>query len=242
MKATEQETLARRIEERLERDAGVHALVEVQGERVTLSGRVDTPEARQAADDLARQLARGKTIDNSLEVEVLSPEETPDFYSRVDQHVEPPGSVQEIREADNALEADYMARVNDTTSLAEAGVDTYEEADTAYLPPTDPVITTDQHDNVQVLGGFSSTSMESVEVARSSDGTIGDEAIVEAVLRELREDAATTELRLDVTAARGVVRLRGVVPDVSDAENAEEVAARVPGVREVIEELTVEAV
>jgi osmotically-inducible protein OsmY len=121
-------------------------------------------------------------------------------------------------------------------------VDTYEESDTAYEPPTDPVITTDQNDNVQILGGFGHSSMESVAVERSSDGTLGDEAIAEAILRELREDAATTALQIDVAVARGVARLRGRVPDVIDAENAEEVAARVPGVVEVVEELTVEAV
>jgi osmotically-inducible protein OsmY len=37
----------------------------------------------------------------------------------------------------------------------------------------------------------------------------------------------------------GVVHLRGVVADLDDADRVEEVAGRVPGVREVIEELDV---
>ena len=57
--------------------------------------------------------------------------------------------------------------------------------------------------------------------------------------RELLEDAATTDLRVEVEVRDGVVRLRGTVQDVVDAENAEEVAARVPGVDEVLEELRV---
>ena len=40
---------------------------------------------------------------------------------------------------------------------------------------------------------------------------------------------------------RGIARLRGLVQDLDDAENAEEVAARVPGVIEVREELDVES-
>ncbi len=135
-----------------------------------------------------------------------------------------------------------MSQDSDTSSLSTAGVDIDEESDTAYEPPIDPVITLDRNDNVQVLGGFSASSMDSIDVERSSDGTIGDEAIVEAVLRELRQDAATTAMRLDVTVIQGVVRLRGSVQDVVDAENAEEVASRVPGVIEVVEELKVAAV
>jgi osmotically-inducible protein OsmY len=83
--------------------------------------------------------------------------------------------------------------------------------------------------------------MESLEVERSAlDGRYGDEAIRDAVLRELREDAATTALVLDVQVHKGVVRIRGLVPDLVDAENAEEVASRLPGVVEVIDETKVE--
>ena len=142
----------------------------------------------------------------------------------------------------NTLEPDFAARENDDSTLHSAGVDAEEEADTSYNPPIDPVVTTDAHGNTRVLGGFSDSSMESIAVKRSSDGALGDEAIAEAVLRELREDAATTALRIEVSVSQGSVRLRGRVEDVVDAENAEEVAARVPGVTEVVEELTVRTV
>jgi osmotically-inducible protein OsmY len=234
--------LAQEITRRLEQDAGVNAVVEVQGDRVILTGRVDTAEAKQAADDIVAAVAAGKQVDNDLDVEVVSPTEASIFHAGVGQTVALPDDVGEIRAADASLDPDFIARGNDDSSLMSAGVDTYEESDTAYEPPTDPVITIDQNDNVQVLGGFGHSSMDSVAVERSSDGTLGDEAIAEAILRELREDAATTDLRIEVIVREGVARLRGVVPDVVDTENAEEVATRVPGVTEVIEELTVQSV
>jgi osmotically-inducible protein OsmY len=84
--------------------------------------------------------------------------------------------------------------------------------------------------------------MEDLHVDRSaSDGRLGDEAIADAIRRELREDAATTGLVVRVVVRNGVAHLRGAVPDLSDAEAAEEVAARVPGVVEVVEELEVAA-
>jgi hypothetical protein len=140
------------------------------------------------------------------------------------------------------IEPDFTSETDaENSSLHASGVDIDEEADTAYSPPTDPVVTTDRHGNTRVLGGFSSSSMESVEVERSSDGTLGDEAIAEAILRELREDSATTDLQIEVRVEGGVAHLRGSVADVADSESAEEVAARVPGVNEVVDELRVES-
>ena len=138
-------------------------------------------------------------------------------------------------------------RTPDTeTELADGALDAgqaeAEDADDGtagvYFPPTDPVVTTDTRGRVQVLGGFSATSMDSVEVEPSaSDALPGDEALADAIRRELREDALTTDLTVRVTVRRGVAYLRGTVPGLDDAENAEEVAGRVPGVREVVERL-----
>ena len=145
----------------------------------------------------------------------------------------------ERRAGSTEIEPDFALRANDESTLHSSGVDRDEEEDTAYSPPIDPVVTTDQHGNTRVLGGFSSSSMESIEVERSSDGTLGDEAIAEAILRELREDALTTALRIEVQVRNGVAHLRGTVTDVIDSENAEAVAARVPGVTDVVDELKV---
>lgn len=110
------------------------------------------------------------------------------------------------------------------------------------FPPTDPVIRVRRDRRPEILGGFSETSMDSVDAEPSAeDRAPSDEALAHAVRRELREDAATTDLRISVQVEDGVVRLRGTVPEMIDAENAEEVAGRIPGVGEVVEELVVAA-
>lgn len=113
-----------------------------------------------------------------------------------------------------------------------------EEADDreTFFPPTDPVIATDEHGEAEVLGGFSGTSMDDAPVARSSsDGQPGDEALADAVRRELREDALTSGLDLNVEVRDGVAVLTGTVADLADADGAEEVAGRVAGIKEVMD-------
>lgn len=114
------------------------------------------------------------------------------------------------------------------------------EEEPAGFAPIDPVVTTDERGRLEVLGGFSPDSMSEVEVEPSAEDRLpGDEALADAIRRELREDAATTDLRIGVAVRRGEAHLRGVVPTLEDADNAEAVAARVPGVLEVVEELDV---
>jgi hypothetical protein len=118
--------------------------------------------------------------------------------------------------------------------------DPVAEGEEVYVPPMDPVITTDRPGDVDVLGGFSPSASEEVAPRRSaSDGQIGDEALADAVRLALREDAATTDLRIDVSVEQGIVRLRGTVPGLEDVDNAESVAGRVPGVVDVDEGLDV---
>jgi osmotically-inducible protein OsmY len=240
MARAQDEPLTGRIERELERRAGVNAAVEIRGGEVVLSGRVDTAEARQAAEDIVAELAPELRLTNDLEVENVLPTEVSSFYAGVAPSAEAPESVEQIAEREGEIDPDFTDQALSTSGLATAGVDTYEEQDTVYFPPTDPVITTDARGEAQVLGGFSPSSTASIEVDRStSDRQYGDEAIADAVRRELREDAATTDLDLDVQVRGGVVHLQGVVTHMDDAENAEEVASRVPGVREVVEELSV---
>jgi hypothetical protein len=104
-----------------------------------------------------------------------------------------------------------------------------------YSPPTDPVITTDERGEAEILGGFASSSVDA-PVARSSGGGTGDEALAAAVRRELREDAATAGLELEVDVRDRVAYIRGRVADMVDAENAEAVAGRVDGLAEVVDE------
>ena len=139
---------------------------------------------------------------------------------------------------DQELLTDPIAAVGDPDDLTDPVAD----GDEAYVPPMDPVVGTDRHGDVTVLGGFSPSAAEEIRPRRSaSDGRIGDEAIVDAVQSALLHDAATSELAIEVTVEQGIVRLRGRVPGPEDVEAAEEVAGRVEGVREVVEELQVTA-
>jgi osmotically-inducible protein OsmY len=240
------ESLVERVTRALEREAGIDAVVEERSGVLTLSGRVHSDDQRQAAEDVVRRLAPTHRVDNDLEVETVIPTTVEDFAAAGPSESDPPRSIEEIREMGADLAPDFTNQAVLTDPVAAAGPsagweDPVQEGDDVYVPPTDPVIHVDERGEVAVLGGFGPDSMDTVEVDRSADGRLGDEAIEDAVRRELREDAATTDLALAVHVRNGVVRLRGIVPDVTDAESAEEVAARVPGVVEVIDETEVAA-
>jgi hypothetical protein len=140
---------------------------------------------------------------------------------------------------DQEMLTDPMAAVGDRDGLTDPVAD----GDEVYVPPTDPVVTTGARGETEVLGGFSETAAESIMPAHSaSDGQIGDEAIADAVRAAMQHDSATTDLAIRVVVRRGVVHLRGSVPDLDDAENAEAVARRVEGIVDVVEELEVSQV
>ncbi len=132
---------------------------------------------------------------------------------------------------------------NDPMSAAgpnNSGDDSVSDGDEVYVPPTDPVVAAGEHGEVEVLGGFSTTATDGVApLPSASDNRLGDEAIEDAVRAALRRDAATTDLDVEVLVRNGVAHLRGRVSDLDDADNAEDVASRVPGVLEVVEELEV---
>jgi osmotically-inducible protein OsmY len=237
-------SLLAQIEQRLEQ-SGINAVVEDSDGAITLSGMVESAEARQAADDIVAAVAPGQQVENNLEVETVLPVDADDFNAD-EPSAELADSVAEAREEGGELEPDFtdQSLVSDPTAASGAGSsgpdDVVESGNDVYIPPTDPVLTIDAQDQTQVLGGFQSTSMDSVEPQASTlDRGIGDEALAEAIRQELREDAATTDLSVHVLVRQGVVHLRGTVTSMEDAESAEEVASRVPGVREVVEELEV---
>lgn len=122
--------------------------------------------------------------------------------------------------------------VTDATEVIEG------DTDAAFFAPTDPVVRAGSDGEPEIVGGFAPTA-EAPAPERSSDGRIGDEALADAVRDALALDAATADLTLSVDVADGVVRLRGTVLSLDDAENAEAVAGAVPGVVEVIDETEV---
>jgi hypothetical protein len=104
-----------------------------------------------------------------------------------------------------------------------------------YFAPTDPVL---NDRGREVIGGFEGTSMDEIAVEASTiDEEPGDEALAEAVRRELREDALTSHLHVAVEVKRGVAFIRGDADDLEDADNAAEVASRVSGVQRVVTDM-----
>jgi len=77
-------------------------------------------------------------------------------------------------------------------------------------------------------------------VQQSTTGAMpGDDEVRSAVVRELREDAMTTDLELRVTVRDGEVILRGMVASLDESEAALEVASRVEGVGSVEDQIDV---
>ncbi len=113
----------------------------------------------------------------------------------------------------------------------DAGVDAAVEEAEPYFPPTDPVVRLDREGRPQIASGFGSS-----ETGRTP--STSDEALEDFVHRQLRLDASTAHLQLKVGVRQGTVRLQGPIEDEEDAENALAVAGDVPGVVEVIDEMT----
>jgi len=235
----EHESAATRIQRRLADEFGWFVQVEEHSDAFHLAGSIDSADAAATVQQAALAMADGKRVENYMVIEGAAS----DDVSRLDS------------------ERPYTSDTNDGTGMVEERADLSPgfnnepldtsamdvsdagEIDTVYFPPTDPVVKADDQGNLQVLGGWTPTSMTSDEVAPSVEGSReGDGAIADAIVRELTEDAATTDLKINVLVRGGVAVLRGTVSDMQDVENAEEVAARVPGVIEVVEELTVTGV
>lgn len=137
---------------------------------------------------------------------------------------------------DQEILTDPMAAPGD----ADDWRDPVAEGDDVYVPPTDPVVSSDAQGDLTVLGGFAPSAMdERVTLHSASDGQLGDEAIADAIRLALRQDSSTTDLQIDVSVEQGIARLRGTVPGLEDVDNAEAVAGRVPGVVDVVEELQI---
>lgn len=230
------------LEQRIEDATGLYITVEDDGEKLVLSGMVSNVGERNAAWETASRLAEGRIIDDNIEVsgELPSQYQVEDLESAgaVGQETwgeDNRGPIESIEPGDftdQRLQKSPQRAAGPENSIYK---DEVSEGDYAYVPPIDPVV-----DGNEVIGGLQIDALESVEVARSSlDGEPGDEALRDAILRELREDAATTSLEIDVKVDRRVAYLRGRVTDIEDAENVEAVAASVPGLTEVIEQLDV---
>ncbi len=242
----ESQSLAARIQQQLEEQADIHVLVAQERNVILLSGRVGTEEERGVAEQIAASLAPDAHIANNLDVESFLPagsEGEKTFIPDAAEGDEIPTSASTFAQEGLEFEPGVNNQPLETNEINVVDADVWDddapaEPDTAYFPSTDPVITAHAQGNIDVLGGFAASSDDEIEVRHSAeDARPGDEALAEAIQQELREDALTTDLSIEVEVREGVARLRGRVPDLTDAENVEEVANRVPGVYAVIDDL-----
>ncbi|MGI8476431.1 MAG: BON domain-containing protein [Thermomicrobiales bacterium] len=233
--------------------ADLFLAVEVVGSSVQITGEVDSEADRGAALDVASAVARplGLTIDDNIEVlEMVGLQADGAYEGTALPETDLPVAIDEL----DALTGDAsdpddlgsstsdLTRVDPAASTMNAvgTVDPGEAGDEAvpYFPPTDPVVRpTSDAEELAIVGGFSATSMDGDDDMAPQPGD--DDGLARLVRRELRQDAATIDLLVDVAVEDGVVALTGLVQSLDDAENAEAVAARVPGVLEVVEEITV---
>lgn len=222
---TNQAAEMRKLNDALEA-AGIFVAVEIRDGALIISGEVDSAEMREAALDIAGAVAStlGVKVEDAIDVIEIR------FAGDAD--------------AVGVSGAGVTAAFDSTdTDVGTIDADRAGEEAIPYFPPTDPVIGEQyiEQDEVEIIGGFQTTSLQGDEDEAANQPFRGDERITEDVRRELREDASTTDLSIHVHTRNGVVFLVGDVETMEDAENAEAVAGRVPGVVEVREELKVRA-
>jgi len=128
----------------------------------------------------------------------------------------------------------------DTDDIAESEIELEPFDKPVENDPTeaDPVVRTDHSGETRIAGGFGSGETSEQRPPAATTDVPSDEALEDLVHRALRLDASTAQLHLKVAVLQGVVRLQGAIEDEADAENALAVAGDVPGVVEVIDELS----
>jgi BON domain-containing protein len=232
------------LEQAIEEIVEVNTALEVDGDKLVVTGTVHSPEVREAVLDTLDRLAPGAEVVDNLVIGAFMPEEIGNLAISETEAVGFAGAQPGLQDPESIEPGDFTdQRILDDPAVASGPTGTYAdddlaEGDEVYVPPTDPPRAPD----AEFLGGFQTTADEDQPVPRSEVvGGPADGAIEEAVRIELREDAATAGMELQVSSAAGIVYLRGTVDDLDDAENAEAVASRVPGVREVREELQLRA-
>jgi osmotically-inducible protein OsmY len=234
-------SLTKSIEERVAESAEVSVIADEDGESIILSGFVDSEKLKQDVIGIASAMAPGLRIRDNLEVDHVMPGQIGTASLSGVEIGLFDGGEPGIEDEAPLSAVDFMAQdtivdAGDASGPSGSRRDVVSEGGVVYVPPTDPV-----RRGMEVIGGFQSDSMEHVGVEPSaSDDQPGDLALKDAVIRELREDASTTDLDIEVYVENGVCCLRGTVPYLDDTDNAAAVASIVPGIVEVRDELKVE--
>jgi hypothetical protein len=109
-----------------------------------------------------------------------------------------------------------------------------------YVAPVDPpVVPSSDPQGAVIAAGFGSSASEDPFDANHHSSLLPAEDEMTARVREaLLGNASTTQFAesIEIDTEGGTVYLRGVVDDVDDSDNLEEVVSQVSGVTEVIDE------
>ncbi|MBI2953295.1 MAG: BON domain-containing protein [Chloroflexi bacterium] len=196
---------------------------------VYLNGTVRSGEERELAIRLAGGVEGVQKVSSNLEIAEVGSmdlERSGDSFQESDEEEVDLGS---------SVEPDFTEALG-TTDVMESS----SEAE-PFFPPTDPVVFPIRREEggIEVVGGFAPTSEDDVSEPRDYPPKVyqTDDELAGNVRRALARDASTASLDIRVLVYNGIVHLRGRVQSIEDAEQAESVAAEVPGVVEVREEL-----
>lgn len=106
-----------------------------------------------------------------------------------------------------------------------------------YMAPEDPPVVPGGAEGIEIATGFGM----GVEEEGETDALLrGDEDIRDEVMLALRQDSLSSQYTWSVNVVHGVVRLRGAVPSIDDAEHAMSVIGELPGVVDVVDDTVVD--
>lgn len=226
---------------------GLPLAIDVRNGNARITGAVSSNEDYQAALDLVSSVEGIIGVQDEIEIATVAPDQAFDDTSTAQGY-----DFTETPATDDPEGFEYEADLSEDVGAGTSDYQESVEEAEPYFPPTDPVVEpSDDEQELEITGGVQDTSMDELaaepeldavqeEPAAPTAGRRDDETIREDVGRELREDASTANLDLDVGVINGTVVLRGRVGDLDDSYNAEEVARRVPGVLDVTDETTLE--
>jgi len=106
-----------------------------------------------------------------------------------------------------------------------------------YMAPVDPPVLPGGREAIHTATGFGTSAEEEMAggVPYAKDADIEEEALL-----LLRQDSLTSRYNLMAQANDGVVTIRGIVADVDDAEHALSIVGEIPGLVDVVDEMTLD--
>ena len=145
-----EESRADQIERAIREVAELDVVVEESDGVITLEGIVDSERDREAAEDIAADLAGDAEIDNALEVQDTLPVSV-DSFNDERRSADAEESATADERADAQIEPDFTSQaltddpqaVSGPTNSADED-DSVDDGDVAYVPSIDPVATPGQ--------------------------------------------------------------------------------------------------